>query len=87
MHELSLIVDLLRKLDAIARAQHPAKVVAATIRLGALTHVSAPHLREHFVQACQGTALEGAHLVIEISADISDLHAQDMMLERVEVED
>ena len=65
MHELSLMADLMRKLDAIAREHYPAKVIDVTIRLGALAHISAQHLREHFVRACQGTALEGARLQIE----------------------
>jgi hypothetical protein len=51
MHELSLMADLMRKLDAIAREQYPAKIIDVTIKLGALAHVSAQHLREHFVQA------------------------------------
>jgi hydrogenase nickel incorporation protein HypA/HybF len=80
MHELSLIADLMGKLDAIAHEQHPAKIIDVTIKLGALAHVSAPYLREHFVQACRGTALEGARLVIEIGTDLSDPHAQDIWL-------
>jgi hydrogenase nickel incorporation protein HypA/HybF len=72
MHKLSLMVDLMRKLDTIARAQHPAKIVDVTFKLGALAHVSAQHLREHFVQACRATPLESARLVIEISTDLSE---------------
>jgi hydrogenase nickel incorporation protein HypA/HybF len=86
MHELSLMVDLQRKLDAIAREQHPAKIIDVTIKLGALAHVSAQHLREHFVRACQGTPLEGARLQIDLGTDMSDPHAQDILLDRVEVE-
>jgi hydrogenase nickel incorporation protein HypA/HybF len=86
MHELSLMADLMCKLDAIAREHYPAKVIDVTIRLGALAHISAQHLREHFVRACQGTALEDAQLLIEIGTDMSDPHAQDILLDRVEVE-
>jgi hydrogenase nickel incorporation protein HypA/HybF len=80
------MVDLQRKLDAIAREQHPAKIIDVTIKLGALAHVSAQHLREHFVRACQGTPLEGARLQIDLGTDMADLHAQDILLDRVEVE-
>jgi hydrogenase nickel incorporation protein HypA/HybF len=86
MHELSLMADLLRKLEAIAREQHPANIVAVTIKVGALAHISAQHLREHYVRACQGTALAGARLLIEIGTDLSDPQAQDLVLDRVEVE-
>jgi hydrogenase nickel incorporation protein HypA/HybF len=86
MHELSLMADLMCKLDVIAREHYPAKVIDVTIRLGALAHISAQHLREHFVRACQGTALEDAQLLIEIGTDMSDPHAQDILLDRVEVE-
>jgi Zn finger protein HypA/HybF involved in hydrogenase expression len=86
MHKLSLIADLIRKLDSIAHEQHPAKIIDVTIKLGAHTHVSVPHLREHFVQACRGTSLESTRLVIEIGTDPSDLHAQDILLDRVQVE-
>jgi hydrogenase nickel incorporation protein HypA/HybF len=55
MHELSLMADLMRKLDTISRAQHPAQIVDVTIKFGALAHVSAQHLREHFVQTCRAT--------------------------------
>ena len=86
MHELSLMADLMRKLDAIAREQYPAQIIDVTIKLGALAHVSAQHLREHFAQACRGTALDGARVLIEIGTDVSDPHAQDILLDRVEVE-
>jgi hydrogenase nickel incorporation protein HypA/HybF len=85
MHELSLITDLIRKLAAIAYEQDPAKIIGVTIKLGALAHVSVPHLRAHLVQACRGTALESARLVIDIGTDLTDLHAQDIWLDRVEV--
>ena len=86
MHELSLMADLMRKLDAIAREQYPAQIIDVTIKLGALAHVSAQHLRAHFVLACRGTALEGVRFLIEIGTDVSDPHAQDILLDRVEVE-
>jgi hydrogenase nickel incorporation protein HypA/HybF len=86
MHELSLMADLMRKLDTISRAQHPAQIVDVTIKFGALVLVSAQHLREHFVQTCRATLLEGARLVIDISTDLSDPHAQDILLGRMEAE-
>jgi hydrogenase nickel incorporation protein HypA/HybF len=60
--------------------------VSVTVRLGALSHISAHHFREHFEEAARGGPAEGADLVVETSGDESDPRAQDIMLESVEVE-
>jgi hydrogenase nickel incorporation protein HypA/HybF len=86
MHELSLIADLMRKLEALAAAQRPGRIIGVTLRLGILAHLSADHLREHFLRASQGTAVEGARLAIEVVTDLSDPQAQEILLDRVEVE-
>lgn len=87
MHELSLMKDLLRQIEAIARAQQVAKVVGVKVKLGALAHISAEHFREHFVEAAAGTVADGARLDIEELTDETDPHAQDIWLESVEVEE
>ena len=51
MHELSLIADLMCKLEALAAAQRPGRIIGVTLRVGILAHLSADHLREHFVRA------------------------------------
>ncbi len=86
MHEFSLIANLMNKLDAIAREQNGQRIVSVKVKLGALSHISAEHFREHFEQAAPGTAAEGALLVIDVSQDTGDPHAQDILLESVEVE-
>lgn len=85
MHEISLLQDLLRKVDTIAREQGSDRVVSVQVRLGALAHISAEHLREHFTQATQGTVAQGATLRVEADPDIHAPHAQDILLESVEV--
>jgi hydrogenase nickel incorporation protein HypA/HybF len=55
-----------------------------TLRLGILAHVSADHLREHFLRASRGTAVEGARLAIEVVTDLADRQAQEILLDRVE---
>lgn len=85
MHEASLMNDLMRKIEAVAREQNASKVLAVGVKLGALSHMSASHFREHFEVASQGTFAEGAELKIETLADTSDPHAQEILLESVEI--
>lgn len=85
MHEFSLIADLLRKIEALARSEHADRVTAVRVRIGALAHISAGHFREHFVRGARGTPAEDARLDIEVSEDISDPSAQDILLQSVEV--
>lgn len=86
MHELSLMADLMRKLESIAREQRPRKIVSVRLKLGALSHISSDRLREHFAHVARGTAIEGTRLDIDVLADVTDLHAQDILLVSVEVE-
>ncbi len=85
MHEFSLMADLLRKIDDVARIHDAERVTAVKVRLGALAHISAGHFREHFVHGTKGTKAEGASLAVEVSEDAEDPNAQDILLESVEV--
>jgi len=87
MHEMSLIHDLMRKIETIAREQNATKVVGVKVRLGALAHISADHFREHFEEEAKGTIADGARLDVELLTDENDPQAQDIMLDSVEVED
>ena len=87
MHEFSLINDLIRKIESIAREQGARRVAGLKVKLGALSHVSAEHFREHFEAAARGTIAEGARLDIETLTDEYDPHAQDILLDSVELED
>ncbi len=86
MHEMSLINNLMGKIKAIAREQGAERVAGVTVRLGALSHISAGHFREHFIEGARGGIADGAKLTIETSDDIKDPRAQDIMLLSVEVE-
>ena len=57
------------------------------MKLGALAHISGKHFREHFEQAALGTLAEGARLDIDVATDQSDPHAQDILLQSVDVEE
>lgn len=85
MHEFSLMADLLRKIDQVARARDAARVVGVKVRLGALAHISASHFREHFEMGTKGTLADGARLDVLESTDPNDPRAQDIVLESVEV--
>ena len=87
MHEMSLINDLIHKMEGIARQRNVAKITGARVRLGALSHISADHFRDHFVEGVKGTVAEGAALEIEIAEDPADPHAQDILLISVDVPD
>ena len=50
MHEASLIRSLMAKLDALAREQQDSRIKRVRVWLGALSHFSADHFREHFVK-------------------------------------
>jgi hydrogenase nickel incorporation protein HypA/HybF len=86
MHETSLMVDLLRKVEAILHEHHAKRVLSIKVRLGALSHFSPEHFREHFEIAARRTSAEHANLEIVLVGDINDPHAQDVMIENVEVE-
>jgi hydrogenase nickel incorporation protein HypA/HybF len=85
MHEMSLINDLMRKITGVAEAHGARRIVGLKVELGALSHLSAGHFREHFLEAAAGTPAAGAQLDIVEMTDIHDAHAQDILLRSVEV--
>ncbi len=85
MHESSLLKNLLRKIKTIAEENNSDKVIGVKVKLGALANISPDHFREHFDQAVVGTLAEGAKLDVEALTDMSDPHAQEIILDSVEV--
>lgn len=86
MHEASLMADLIRKITTLADAQQAYKVTGVHLTLGALSHLSPEHLREHFQYVARGTVAEEARLDIEAHTDITDPLAQDIRLDSIDVE-
>jgi len=86
MHELSLIANLLRKIEAICREQGSRRVTGVKVRIGALAHISADQFCYHFTHAARSTVAEGARLETEMLTDIADPQAQEVLLDSVEVE-
>jgi hydrogenase nickel incorporation protein HypA/HybF len=87
MHELSLINDLMHKIESVAQSRNARKIVGVKVQLGALAHISAEHFREHFVHAARRTAAEDARLDIEVLSDENDPHAMEILLCSVTVEE
>jgi len=85
VHEMSLLADIMRKIESIARENEVERVLKVKVRLGALSHISAEHFREHFEDAIPGTPAEGAELEVLTLTDINDPQAQEIILESVEL--
>ncbi len=86
MHELSLVASLCASAEAAARAEGADRVTALSVRLGALSHLSPDHLRDHLARASVGSMLEGAHVIVTIDTDTASPTAQDIELLSLEVE-
>jgi len=86
VHERKLMDDVMRKIDEVARSNDAKRVTRVRVRLGALSHFTADHFREHFVDASRGTIAEGADVDAVVEEDIADPRARDVVLEQVEVE-
>ena len=70
MHEFSLINDLMKKIQDLANDQNSDQVLKVKVWLGALSHISADHFREHFIEASNGSIAEGTLLAFEESLRI-----------------
>ena len=83
MHEHALMKDLMRKIEAEAGS---ARVTRICVRLGALSHFTVEHFREHFEDASRGTLAEGAEIDAELRTDPTEAEAQGVVLESIDVE-
>jgi len=86
MHERALMRDVVARIEAVAREEGASRVTLVRVRLGALSHFTPEHFREHFEDAARGTVADGATVVAGLGADIADPLAADVVLESVEVE-
>ncbi len=85
MHELSLVAALCARAEAAARAQGAHRVTGLSVRLGALSHLSPDHLKDHLTRAAAGSILEGARVEVTVDTDTSSPTAQHIELLSVEV--
>jgi hydrogenase nickel incorporation protein HypA/HybF len=87
MHETAIVRDVVRHMVDLAHTSGARRIAGAKIWLGALSHFSAEHWREHFALEARNTLAAGADLKIEVSDDPKHPHAQQVRLESVELED
>jgi hydrogenase nickel incorporation protein HypA/HybF len=76
----------MRKIENVAEEQGARRVTGIKVRLGALSHFSEEHFKEHFEEASVGTVAEGADVKVTLLSDTSDPLAQEVILESVDVE-
>lgn len=86
MHEHALMADVARKLEQTAGDEGADRVTRVVVHLGALSHFTPEHFREHFVDATRGTVAEGAEVVATLDTDITAPHADEVVLASVELE-
>ena len=86
MHERKLMEDLMQKIEAEAAAAGAERVTRIRVRLGALSHFTEAHFREHFVDASRDTVADGAEVDAELRTDPTEPEAQGVVLESIEVE-
>lgn len=85
MHERALLDDLARKVLAVADAEGASAVTRIRVRLGALSHFTPEHFREHWEDVSRGTIAEGAEVDARMDDELTGAAAQGVVLESVEV--
>lgn len=85
MHEQALMDDLMRAILEVADDEGSDRVVRVRVRLGALSHFTPEHFREHFADAAAGTVAEGAEVEATLDPDPTAHGAQGVVLESVVV--
>jgi hydrogenase nickel incorporation protein HypA/HybF len=78
--------DVMRKIEDVAREDGAFRVTRVAVRLGALSHFTPEHFREHFEDAARGTLAEGARVDAQLDDDPFAARARDVVIESVEVE-
>ncbi len=86
MHETSLMNNLMKQLEDLAQQHRAKRIKGVKVKLGALSHFSKSHFREHFEIAARDSIAQGANLDIELLTDINDPQAQDVILDEISVE-
>ena len=86
MHEASLMKGLMAQIEKLAAENKATRVTGVKVNLGALSHFTAEHFREHFEAAALGTKAALATLDVTLSEDIQAPDAQNVILESIEFE-
>ena len=87
MHETALVRDVVRRIEDVASATGARRVTGAKVWLGALSHLSAEHFREHYIIEAHDSIAASATLSIEASGDFDHPLAQHVRLETVDLDE
>jgi hydrogenase nickel incorporation protein HypA/HybF len=85
VHERALLDDVIRRLEAIARDEGASRVTRVRVHLGALSHFTPEHFREHFADAARGTVADGAEVEATLGDDPVAENADGVVVESVVV--
>jgi hydrogenase nickel incorporation protein HypA/HybF len=86
VHEKAVMRDLVGRILELAAAERASAVTRVNVRLGALSHFTPEHFRDHFEDASRGTTAEGAAVEASLSYDATEENAAGVLLESVELE-
>lgn len=85
MHEHSLMNNLMNKILSLAEQENAIEVTKVSVKLGALSHMSPEHFKEHFDISAKGTIAENAIIDAEEAHDMNDPNAQTILLKSIDV--
>lgn len=85
MHEQSLMNNLMNKIFTLAEKEKATQITKVSVKLGALSHMSPEHFKEHFDISAKGTIAENALIEAEEDRDINDPNAQWILLKSIDV--
>lgn len=87
MHDQALMRNLVEQIVQVAEAEGATRVTKVSVRLGALSHFTPAHFREHYRDAARGTIAEAAAVDALLDESTTGAGAQGVVLESVEVEE
>jgi hydrogenase nickel incorporation protein HypA/HybF len=87
MHDQAVMRDLVRRVVGVAESEGATVVTKVSVRLGALSHFTPEHFREHFRDSARGTIAEGAVVDAVLETSATAPNTQGVVLESVEVEE
>ncbi len=85
MHESGLFKDIIRKLELLVQQNPCAAIKKIKVKVGNMSCVSVPHLKNHFKDYAIGTMVESAEWEIEPIKGDENAYSQDIILDSIEV--
>jgi hydrogenase nickel incorporation protein HypA/HybF len=86
MHDQALMRDLMSKIQQVATREGATGVRTIHVSLGALSHMTPEHFREHFDEVAPGTLAAEAEIKATLETDTTADDAQGIRLTSLELE-